>query len=717
MDRARGSAAVSGPARIIFDTGREVRLGPGDEQGLPENQGFTLEGLDAGSPVGIRLIGEDAYRDFVTADQDGRATRTSRQTLPQQLGIHMRGGETFELRCYADGQAIEFLLDVTRNLYTREQVDAMLEDLRSMEYAWDARSPVPTRVGDLERRVRAVVEAYPVAAAAAREVFDQPDEVLQHQQMVIPVRDARRMSARDVRTNLARRALDAHGSPVASTIVATIDVASHDTAANAYAAERLTHANAQLDELLRQLDLEDRRLAREATREGRYRGSTSRVGVSEAAIRELRTRATALMDELRSLRRQAAPRPWRAFRARPSASANMVRFDPRFVRLTQSVAKMTRMADGGRDSRLQRIAEFGRRPHSEIFETWAVAKAVEALYRLGFRVANDGNARDHMEAFVQLEDRGGATYGLRRGASVALRHKDADHLFVRVGYEPPVEVKKNHVRTPDIMMVLRGGHEHRSRAYFDGERYRTDPLYLDAKYRTNDFVDGEHAAGPIKKYLEVRHRNGQREPLRPYSFLVQARGTPFTWSQRRSVGDDDALRALGFDGMLEAKAVFPYRVGVATIAPDAHGSDALGDEAPMHPLVRIIYTWLVTQGVVAICPRCGSGMEPGRQEGREKAKHSAFKPYRPQAGAGALRPAPRKRHLECRSCDLGVTVNYCDTCVRDEVFVPIVKMYRHAERPDEAAKPAWIRDYEIAAPTDRRQLRHCPRCGHSPRFG
>lgn len=582
----------------------------------------------------------------------------------------------------------------------------MLSDLGAMDLQWDATSPIPTRVGDLEQRVTRLVTRYPALAATASSIFARPDEALQRTERLVPSRSVRWLGPTHLRRNLAQGRLDAGGNPLGKTVLAALDVASIDTPANAYVVHVLKGLARYRDELKRQLGLEDRRLANEADRERSYRSRSMPAGKAERKAEELRRRLRELEQELDAMQLINLPVGWESFRSRPDRTASAVRFDPRFTKFTRLASQiMDRRAEAARADRLQRIAEFGRRPHNEIYEVWTVCKAFEALYRLGFRTPRNPDLEEHHEAFLRLERSGGGVYGLRKNEAVDLVHKDAPHLYIRVGYEPSIPYRGG-VRTPDVMLVLRGSADRtdKSPARFGGTPYGDSPLYLDAKYQMRSVLDPGGNKDYVTKYADLASKGGKR---RPHSYVVQAAPDKFVWTQRKKAGDKTSASMLG----VRDEEYFPYRVGAASMTPIPPNEDS-SLESRM-PLVRIIYAWLVMQGVVAICPRCGGVMRTRsrvqRQDPETGLFADIFKPYIPSSGS--VLPTPARHSLDCQACHLGVTANYCGSCRKDGVFVPIIKIYPRPDSEQEVLTDEWVRDYEIAEPSDVHWARHCPRCG------
>lgn len=697
-------------AQIRFDTKPAQGLLSGDRFALAENRDVAFTGLDPGSPVEVRLEGDADFRVRLHADSRGAVqSRDNQDLVPQQLGIAMRGGEAFEVRCTVDGAPLVFVLEVEHNRFTAEEISAMLADLGAMDLQWDATSPIPTRVGDLEQRITRFVTNYPALASTARSIFMHPDEVLERTQRLVPVRSLKRLNPSNLRSNLVQRRLDASGRPLSKELIDTVDIASIDTPANAYVSMLVNSLAHYRDGLERQIDLEDRRLATEANRERSYRSTVAPIGPAERKALELRQRLKQLRENLRAVSPINLPREWRSFQSRPDRTANAVRFDARFTKFTRLASDiMDWRAETARADRLQRIAEFGRRPHDEIYEVWTVCKTFEALYRLGFRTPRNPDSTDHLEAFVQLEKPSGSLYGLRENEAVTLVHKDAPHLLIRIGYEPRVSYHRGGVRTPDIMLVLRGKDvSEKRRAQFGGRAYGNSPLFLDAKYQARSILDRDPDSRRkfITKYVDLAAKGRH-----PHSYVLQAARGKFAWAQRKLFGEMESAWELG----ISSHALFPYRVGIATMEPSPQKADS-SLEARL-PIVRIIYAWLVMQGVICVCPRCGGALS--KRAGTSRLDQATglcadtFKPYLPDSDS--VIPNPPRRTLECRECELGITANYCGSCRAQQVFVPIIKVYPRKGSEYDKQSTDWVRDYEIAEPSDVHWGRHCPKCGAAP---
>jgi len=707
-----GRGTVKARPLLVFDDGKTEELAAGVEVVLFENRGFRLLGLEPRSAVGVRLAGDESFRERVRADGSGSLAGTRGATVPQRLGIAMRGGETFEVRVEVGGRPLVFAVAVEHNRFSAEEVQAMLDDLGAMDIRWDAEAAVPTRVGDLEARIERLRSLYPRLEAAARRVIASPDRVLTRETALVPLREARDFSPSALRRNVAAGRITPDGDPVASTVYADVTVESPDTAANARVRDLLDRVARARDRLVRQVDIEDRRLERVAAREAAYRRRGGERGPAERAVAELRRRLGELRRELRDVEVLRAPGEWYGFLSVASAMTNAARYDGRYAEVEETAAALLdERAAGTREDRLQRIAAFGKRPHDELFEAWSVAKTIEALYRLGFRTAVDPGSERPVEAFLQLESDAGGMYGLKRGHHVSLVHKDARHLFVRVGYEPTVP-HGDGFRTPDIMLVLRGSTRGLHPARHEGRWYRDDPFYLDAKYRSRSMLGDDAAVKQLGKYVGL---TGRRRDRRPFSYLLQAAPDRFSWLQRTRVGDSTAARRIGYRDRADREDLYPYRVGAVTLQPRPGGEPATG----MTELQKALYAWLVSQGVVCVCPRCGGALR-GRSAlakvGPDGVCAYAAKPYLPEGLEPLTRPSPRRRTLVCERCDLGLTVNFCSECFRAGSFVPIVKLYPRTADEDRAAAQAWISDYEIAYPSDRPQMRHCPRCGAAPKW-
>lgn len=697
------------PNRASISIGNERRaLQNAERFWVKENSHLKLAGLDPGSPVGVRLEGDDRFAVRLHADESGIVEGNQPSFVTRRLGVAMRAGEAFEIRCYVQGAPVDFVVEMEHHRFTAAEIVAMLADLGAMDLQWDATSPIPTRVGDLEQRVGRLVSTYPALSDVARSIVARPDEVLDRMPRLVPVRDARRLSPTDVRVNLTQRRLDGRGRPLGTAVLDTVNMASVDTPANAYVKAVIESMELYAHDLKRQVALEDRRLANEAERERSYRTASTLAGRAERTTQELRQQLKRFQQQLDSLQFTNLPPSWGAFRSRPDRTSNAVRFDPRFTKFTRLTSEiMDRRSEAARTDRLQRIADFGRRPHSEIYEVWVVCKAFEAIYKLGFRTPSYPKSVDHREAFLRLEKPSGAVYGLRKDEPVELVHKDAPHIYIRIAYEPMLTDKNTgQVGTPDVVLVLRGSADvaEKSPAKFGGERYGASPLYFDAKYQMRSVLEPRGNKDYVTKYVRLATSGGTR---RPHSFVVQAAPDGFAWTQRKREGDESSASQLGLD----SDALFPYRAGVVSMSPVPVGEDS--SLVARMPLVRVIYAWLVVQGLIAICPRCGGVLR--RRAGTRKTDPvtglcaDTFKPYLPSPES--VVPNPSKHSLDCEECKLGVTANYCGSCRRQGVFVPIIKVYPRSDQEQEALTSQWVSDYEIAEPSDVHWARHCPRCG------
>src|SRR5690606_14001364 len=361
-----GRGTVKARPLLVFDDGKTEELAAGVEVVLFENRGFRLLGLEPRSAVGVRLAGDESFRERVRADGSGSLAGTRGATVPQRLGIAMRGGETFEVRVEVGGRPLVFAVAVEHNRFSAEEVQAMLDDLGAMDIRWDAEAAVPTRVGDLEARIERLRSLYPRLEAAARRVIASPDRVLTRETALVPLREARDFSPSALRRNVAAGRITPDGDPVASTVYADVTVESPDTAANARVRDLLDRVARARDRLVRQVDIEDRRLERVAAREAAYRRRGGERGPAERAVGELRR-------ELRDVEVLRAPGEWYGFLSVASAMTNAARYDGRYAEVEETAAALLdERAAGTREDRLQRIAAFGKRPHDELFEAWSV---------------------------------------------------------------------------------------------------------------------------------------------------------------------------------------------------------------------------------------------------------------------------------------------------------------------------------------------------------